>query len=252
MYLSMSDLPKVVGAGPMTVFAPGSVGSGDKAMVPGEKPPTESLTSQIVENAAIAKAAKAKIVGAVKSPGSKQKIIQNSIALTRATTGRFKKGVAMGFWPVDQIASAATSAYTAVADKATELVTGISKEQLDATEKVAAAQAQMIRDRVASGAMTPQQGTSLTAITQTAAKDARDAATDSVVLKDTAVTATNSTLKALGLPEMTTTWKYIKWGVPILGLLVGAWIVYPYLKAARLPGEAARAAVAGALRNRWL
>ena len=96
--------------------------------------------------------------------------------------------------------------------------------------------------------MTAQQGKQLTAITQTAAKDARDAATASAVLKDTAVTATNSTLKALGLPEMSTTWKYVKWGVPIIGLLVGAWVVYPWLKAARSGGRRIAAAVA---RNRW-
>jgi len=251
MYLDLGQIAKLVGPGPMTTFMPGSVGTGPTKLKAGAKPKVTELEAQVIANADIAKKAKSKAKSASKDKEAKKKVIQNAIALTRSTSGKFKKGIEMGWWPADQIASAATSAYNAVADTATELVTGISKEQIQATEKVAAAQARMIQERVASGAMTAAKGAELTAITKEAEADAKAAASAANVLKDTAAIATNRTLTALGLPSMETTWKYIKYGIPIVGALVLALVAYPYIKAARAPGEALQKAATAASKNRW-
>lgn len=237
MNIDMGQLPRSVNGGPMIVFAPESVGSGDEVLVP-QKRKVGDLESQVVSNAQIAAKAKRAAIAVKNSKEAKKKIIQNAIALTRSTTGKFKKGVALGWWPYDDIKAAATSAYTAVADKATELVTGISKEQIEATEKVAEAQTAMIKDRVATGAMTAQKGAELTNITQQAKKDAQEAASVTNVLKDTATIATNKTLNALGLPSIEKTWKYIKYAIPVVGGLIGMFILWPYISAARAPGKA--------------
>jgi hypothetical protein len=176
---------------------------------------TDDLTSQVVANAQLAKKKKQMVMQALKDPESPTKVIQNAIALTRATSGKFKKNVTMGVWPFSQIADAAAGAYTAVKDKAVELVTGVSPSSIEASQRVAEAQQKMIEERVKAGTMDAAQGAQLIATTTAAATDAQEASKASNVLRDAGTIATNSTLKALGLPEIPQMKKYIKWGLVV-------------------------------------
>ncbi len=93
-----------------------------------------------------------------------------------------------------------TSAATFIAEKATEVVTGISADQIKATEKQTAWEQKAIPAAVAQGTMTPEQGARLTALSQQAATDVKAASSATNVLVDTAKIAAKTANSALGDP----------------------------------------------------
>lgn len=101
---------------------------------------------------------------------------------------------------VSTVASGLKSAGTFIAEKATEVVTGISADQIKATEKQTAWEQKAIPAAVAQGTMTVEQGAQLTQLSQQAAADAKAASSATNVLVNTAKIAANTANNALGDP----------------------------------------------------
>ncbi len=90
--------------------------------------------------------------------------------------------------------------FSYIADKATELVTGISPEQVAASEKQAAWAAQAIAEREKAGTITTTEANTLRAQTAEAVADSRQAASVVNTLKTTASEAAKTANSALGDP----------------------------------------------------